>query len=246
MKGYSLEIPDNCASARLEGVNASYKDLTEVCGRIRSRKTNWALAFLEKVADGEAAVLYKRHNRNLGHRRELGGRKGRYPEKAAKIVLKLLQSAIANGKVLGLGDEYTILAVSAGKKHIYPRLSPKGRRMRMTLQTSRVEVVLQGSAVPKGVTVTPPAKATTTPKATAPAAPKAATVPQAAQKPADMKAPLKKDEAPVVGKEQKSEQPKTLKQEDKAHEHKHEAEKMQAQEKKKPQAPHQHGEYKKG
>lgn len=275
-----MEIPENCASARLEGVNASYKDLTEVCGRLRNRKAVWALSFLEKVADGEAAVLYKRHNKNLGHRRELGGRKGRYPEKAAKIVLKLLQSAIANGKVLGLGDEYTILAISAGKKHIYPRLSPKGRRMRMTLQTSRVEIVLKGSEVPKGVTVTPPAKAapkTTTPKAgetpkqtitTAPttstAKPTTTSQTSAAAKPGESSKPgetragvvsgaggaasagVKKEEAPVVGKEQKPEQPKTLKEEDKAHEHKHEAEKIKEQEKKRPQAPHQHGEYNKG
>ncbi len=278
MKGYSLEIPENCASARLEGVDASYKDLTEVCGRIRNRKTRWAISFLGKVADGEAAVLYKRHNKNLGHRRELGGRKGRYPEKAAKIVLKLLQSAIANGKVLGLGDEYTIFAVSAGKKHIYPRLSPKGRRMRMTLQTSRVEIVLKGSEVPKGVTVTPPAKTTT--KATTPAAPKTAATPQAsgtakptapktatapqsgAPTPKTSESPrasetrtggsavggagARKEESPVVGKEQKTEQSQTLKQEDRAHEHKHEAEKTQTQEKKRPQVPHQHGEYNKG
>jgi len=181
MKGYSLEIPENCASARLEGVNASYKDLAEVCGRIRNKNSAWAVSFLGKAAEGEVPVLYKRHNKNLGHRRELGGRKGRYPEKAARIVLKLLQSAMANGKVLGLGDEYTILAASATKKDIYPRMSPKGRRMRMSLQTSRVEIVLKGPEVPKGVSVTLPAKAapkTTTPTAKATAAPKTTTTPQ--------------------------------------------------------------------
>ncbi|MEW6748620.1 MAG: uL22 family ribosomal protein, partial [Candidatus Micrarchaeota archaeon] len=158
MKGYSSNIPENCACARLESVNASYKDLSQVCGRIRSKKTGWALVFLEKAADGEIPVLYNKHNRNLGHRRELGGRKGRYPKKAAAVVLKLLRSAIANGHAKGLGSEYTIFAASANKKEIYPRMASKGRQARSYLETSRIEIVLQGPEAPKGVSVTPPKK----------------------------------------------------------------------------------------
>jgi hypothetical protein len=56
---------------------------------------------------------------------------------------------------------------------------------------------------------------------------------------------VKKDEAPVVGKEQKSEPSNTFKEEGKAHEHKHEAEKLKEQEKKRAQVPHQHAEYNK-
>jgi large subunit ribosomal protein L22 len=156
MKGYSGEIPEDCARARIEGVNASYKDLSEVCGRIRNKKTNWALEFLEKASEGEIPVYYARHNKNLGHRRELGGRKGRYPEKAAGIVLKALKSAIANGRILGMGQVYEIIAASANKKQVFPRMAPKGRQARSFLETSRVEIVLKGSEVPKGVT--PPKK----------------------------------------------------------------------------------------
>lgn len=87
MKGYSNppEKLDDCAAARIEGVNASYKDLSEVCGRIRNKKTDWALEFLEKASDGDIPVLFKRHNRNLGHRRELGGRKGRFPDRKSVV-----------------------------------------------------------------------------------------------------------------------------------------------------------------
>ncbi|MFH1784798.1 MAG: 50S ribosomal protein L22 [Candidatus Micrarchaeota archaeon] len=158
MKGYSVSVPENCAKARLEGVNASYKQLSEVCGRIRNKKTDWAVNFLQQVADGELPVLFKRHNKRMGHRRELGGKKGRYPKKAAHFVLKTLQSAIANGKVLGLGDVYTILSASANKKEIYPRMASKGRQARSFLETARIEIVLKGEEVPKGVTVTPPKK----------------------------------------------------------------------------------------
>ena len=98
MKGYSCEIPERCARARLEDVNASYKDLSEVCGVVRNKKTDWAIEFLDKASRGEVPVLFRRHNTKFGHRRELGGRKGRYPQKAAGLVLKAIKSAIANGK----------------------------------------------------------------------------------------------------------------------------------------------------
>lgn len=230
MKGYSSEVPENCARARIEGVNASYKDLSEVCGSIRNKKTDWAVSFLEKVSEGEMPVLYRRHNRNLGHRRELGGRKGRYPEKAAKIVLKALQSAIANGKTLGLGENYTILAVSANKKQIFPRMAPKGRQARSFLETSRVEIVLKGDEIPKGVSVTPPKKKEEAKKE---------------EKKTETKKEPQKEAVPTVGKEEKKETPKLLKEESKGSEHKHEMEKIQDSEKKKDQTPHQHGEHNK-
>jgi ribosomal protein L22 len=193
MKGYSSEIPDNCARARLEEVNASYKDLVEVCGRVRNKKADWALSFLEKAAKGEVPVLYRKHNTRLGHRRELHGRKGRYPKKAAKIVLKVLRSAIANGRTLGLGEAYTILAASANKKHVYPRIAPKGRWARSFLETSRVEVVLKGAEIPKGVTVTPPKKKEEKPKEE---------VKKPKEAPKEEKKPEKKEEKP-------KEEPKT-------------------------------------
>lgn len=227
MKGYS-NMPENselCASARVEGVNASYKDLAEVCGRIRNKKTDWAVSFLEKAAEGEIPILFRRHNKNLGHRRELGGRKGRYPWKAARIVLKTLQSAMSNGKNLGLGEVYTIIAASANKKDIFPRMAPKGRTARSYLVTSRVEIILKGSEVPKGVAITPPKKG------------------EAAAKQEPKKAEKKAEETPSVGKEEKKEPPRLLSEEGKTlPEHKHGAEKSGEMEKGRAQPPHPHGE----
>jgi len=244
MKGYSSNIPENCACARLESVNASYKDLAQVCGRLRKKKSDWALTFLEQAAEGKIPVFYRKHNKRLGHRRELGGKKGRYPKKAARVVLKLLKSAIANGRAKGLGDDYTILAASANKKEIYPRMASKGRQARSFLETSRIELVLQGPGVPKGVTVTPPAKKEER-KKEAPAKEK-----KKEEKPAVKKESPKKEEKPAAKEpkpktsepETKKEEPpkQSLKEEGKAHhEHKHEAEKAPAKE----GMPHQHGEY---
>src|SRR5271157_846243 len=215
MKGYSSEIPERCAKARLEDVNASYKDLSEVCGVLRNKKADWAIEFLDKASKGEVPVLFRRHNTKLGHRHELGGRKGRYPQKAAGFVLKALKSAMANGKVVGLGDPFVITAISANKKQIFPRMAPKGRTARSYLVTSRVEIVLTGAELPKSVTVKKKAE----------------------EKKAEAKTDDKKaEEAKVVA---SAEPPKAHS------EHKHEAEKELDSEKKEESAPHVHGEYQK-
>lgn len=160
MKGYSYNFSgQECAASRLEDINVSYKDLAEVCGRIRNKNSNWAIDFLKSAADGKAAVLYKTYNKRMGHRRSLGGKKGRYPKKAAAVVLNVLKSAVANGEVKGMGSEYLIVHAAAGGQHVYPRLAPKGRQSRSNLSTSRVEIVLKSTQeVPAGVEVKPPAK----------------------------------------------------------------------------------------
>ena len=214
MKGYSAEIKENCAGARLEGVDASYKDLCQVCGRIRSKDAVWAMDFLDKASRAEIPVLYKRHNKKLGHRRELGGKKGRYPKKAAGIVLKVLKSALANAMVKGFGEEYDVTTATANKKHAYPRLQPKGRRGRSYYVLSRVEIIVRGrQEVPSGVEVSAPAA-----------------VEKKEEKPVEKKeaSPAKKiEEKPIERREEKpavkdAAKPKT----EMPHiEHKHEAEK---------------------
>lgn len=143
MYSWKPENVEFAAKARVEGADASFKDLVEVCGNIRRRKAADALSFLEKAADGKAAVLYRSNNRHLGHRKELGGKKGRYPRKAAKIVLKVLKNALNNAAQKGLLEENLFVAhACANKKFSYPRLQPKGRRSRHDYATARVEIIL--------------------------------------------------------------------------------------------------------
>lgn len=160
MEKYTTEFDrKEFACARVEDANVSYKDLTQVCGRIRGKNADWAMEFLEKVIKGKAAVLYKQHCKRVGHRRELGGKKGRYPKKASAAVLKVLQSAIANGKVKGMGETYEILNAAANRRFNYGRVAAKGRWARSDYETSRIEIILRPlETVPKGVEVKPPPK----------------------------------------------------------------------------------------
>ena len=132
------------ARARLTGVNASYKDLCNVCMNVRGWNTEDALEFLELAAVGEKAILFTRHNHGKGHRRELGGRKGGWPVKSVKFVLEVLKNATANATKLGLGQT-RIAHIIANKQDTFPRMSPKGRRIRHDYETAFIEIVLEES-----------------------------------------------------------------------------------------------------
>lgn len=131
------------ARARVEGVDASIKDLVEVCGNIRYKPVDKAIKLLEAAADGSMPILYRSNNKRLGHRRELGGRKGRYPKKSVKIVLGALKSAIANAQQKGLSEELIVTHACANKLATYMRYASKGRRNISAMETARIEIVLK-------------------------------------------------------------------------------------------------------
>jgi len=133
---------EEIAKAQQYNIDASYKDLCAVCSNMRGLTADEGVQYLEAVLDG-FPVLYKRWNKKLGHRRELGGKKGRYPQKSAKFVLLVLKNAIANASSKGL-DGLSIVHIQANKQAIYPRTLSKGRQFRANYETARVEVVLAG------------------------------------------------------------------------------------------------------
>ncbi|VVB73168.1 50S ribosomal protein L22 [uncultured archaeon] len=133
---------EETAKAQQYNIDASYKDLCAVCSNLRGLTADEGVQYLEAVLGG-FPVLYKRWNKHLGHRKELGGRKGRYPVKSAKYVLLVLKNAIANASGKGL-DSLTIVHVQANKQAIYPRTQSKGKQFRANYETARVEVVLAG------------------------------------------------------------------------------------------------------
>lgn len=139
---YSYKTEKKHAKAQARDINASYKDLAHVCSAVRGRKAEEALSFLEKGAKGEVPVWYRGHSKRKGHRKELGGKKGGHPMKCCRIVYGVLLNAISNGMKKELKDP-VIAHIAANKQNSYPRLSPKGRRMRSDFETARVEIVLE-------------------------------------------------------------------------------------------------------
>jgi len=135
---------DNFARARAEDVNASFKDLGAVCDAVRGMNVIDAINYLNDVVNEIVPVYYKKHNKGMGHRRQLGGRKGRWPMKEAKIVMKLIMSAVANASAKGLIEEDLVIThIAANKQHIYARMAPRGRQRRSFYETAFVEVVVE-------------------------------------------------------------------------------------------------------
>ncbi len=142
---YSYKFDEHVVGkARLEDIDASYKDLAEVCSNIRNRSSAEAIPLLEKAARGEMPILYRKYISRLAHRKELCGKPGRYPKKAAGLVLEALKSAIASAKAKGLSEDLIIVHAAANKKDVFPRLAPKGgKRSRSYYETARVEIVVR-------------------------------------------------------------------------------------------------------
>ncbi|MGB9703646.1 MAG: 50S ribosomal protein L22 [Candidatus Micrarchaeia archaeon] len=129
--GYSYQFKEDekVAKAQLVNINASYKDLCNTCAFIRGLNAKEALSLLELASKKVIPIPYPRYNKKLGHRRELGGKKGRYPVKSAKIVARVLKDAIANARFLGMNEENLYVAYAVANKHrIEKRIAPKGPR----------------------------------------------------------------------------------------------------------------------
>jgi large subunit ribosomal protein L17e len=130
------------AKARIEDVNVSWKDVANVCSNVRGRNAESALEFLAEAKEGKRPVRYFNYNKRRGHIGALGGKKGGYPKKSARIVYDVLRNAIANAEARGLG-ECKIVHIQANKQNVYGRMSPKGRRVRQDLETAFIEIVLR-------------------------------------------------------------------------------------------------------
>ena len=85
-------------------------------------RANLAKTYLEDVIALKRAVPFKRYRRNVAHRHGLvGWDAGRYPQKAAKAVLVVLENALANAEYKGMESD---------KMRIYHAGTKKGRTIR--------------------------------------------------------------------------------------------------------------------
>ncbi len=113
--------------AQKSEINASYKDMSAVCDFIRYKKASAALEAIDRFIAMEAPVPYRRHNKRMGARHELGGTKGAYPVKAANEVRSVLVNAMANADSRGRsGQDMYIIHAAANKTHIERRYPSKG------------------------------------------------------------------------------------------------------------------------
>jgi len=122
--GYSFKglDPDKTAIAAGRDLRISPKAAREICLAVRGMSLDEAKALLEAVIEGKRPIAYRRYKKKVGHRHELQGwPAGRYPKKASKGILTVLESAEANAEFKGL---------DVGKLRIVHAASQRGRKIR--------------------------------------------------------------------------------------------------------------------
>lgn len=149
--GYSIreEELDSEKTSKASGreVRVSPKFAREVCNKIRGMNLSRAKSYLRDVIAKKKAVPLTRYKKKAGHRRGLEkGFAGRYPVKAAKQVLKVVEGAEANAEHQGLNTEnMEIVHASAYPGRKVKRYTPRafGRSSPKFQTLSHIEIVLE-------------------------------------------------------------------------------------------------------
>lgn len=146
----------NCYAAKIEGEVAkvlgkdlpiSTKHSMEICRFLRKRKLNQAKELLKKVMLFDMAVPYKVHIWDLGHKKGAKG-PGRYPIKACKEILRLLEAVETNAQFKGMNTGNLIIehicAHKASSPHHYGR-------QRGQMKRCHIEIIVKEGAKEKEI-----------------------------------------------------------------------------------------------
>ncbi len=145
---YSTSVDtENTARAQGHELHISPRHCVEICRALRGQSITQAKSYLEAIIDKKQAVPFKRHNTGVGHRTGITGwDAGRYPEKAAREILKVLKHAEANAEYKGLDtDQMRVLHSLARRGRTIQGRMPRamGRATAKNTDTVTIEMTLQ-------------------------------------------------------------------------------------------------------
>jgi large subunit ribosomal protein L22 len=139
--------PDKSAIASGRDLRIKPKTAREICNHINGMKLEEAKVFLNDVIDKKQAVPYYRYRGKLGHRKQLQGHDaGRFPEKAAGEILKILDSVEANAEFKGLyADRLKIVHMAAHRGRVIRKFIPRafGRASPYYKHLTHIEVAVE-------------------------------------------------------------------------------------------------------
>ncbi len=133
--------PRDEKTARAVGVNldVSFKQSIEICNNIRGKTITRAKALLEDVITMVRPMKFTRFVNGLGHKRGHMG-PARYPQKASKAILNIINSAQANAQHKGLSTTDLVLSQACAQKgsNQYKAGRHRGRQAKRT----HIEIIL--------------------------------------------------------------------------------------------------------
>ncbi len=146
---YAYKPEDETKAAKAMGYEMpiSFKHAVEICRIIRGKKIDEARKILEEVIEMKRPVPFKKYKKKVGHKKGLEKwYAGRYPQKAAKYILKVLRNLEANAEYKGLDkDKLVIVHAQAQKGRVLKRYMPRafGRATPRFQQLTTVEFVAE-------------------------------------------------------------------------------------------------------
>lgn len=145
MVGYTQKTdPEKTSKALGREIRVSPKKCEEVCRNIRGMEVEEAKRFLREVMALKRPVKYTKYKMYLSHKSGVGP--GRYPVKAAKEILRVIESAQHNAEYKGLDSEnMKIHTIAVHRGRVYRNRMPRahGRATPWNDLTSHIEVILE-------------------------------------------------------------------------------------------------------
>ena len=112
--------------ASLREKNMSHKHAREIAHKIHGMRVEKARDLLQRVATLQSAIPMKRFKNQVGHKSDPGMMAGRYPQKAAKEFLKLLDNLESNAEYKGMDlDRLYIVNATTHKGRLVKRFTPR-------------------------------------------------------------------------------------------------------------------------
>jgi large subunit ribosomal protein L22 len=143
--GYSQKTdPETTSRALGVEISVSPKHCREVCKMLVGKKVEDAKKYLKGVIDLKTPVPYTRFKMFLNPKPKVGP--GRYPTKAAKAILRVVESAQSNAEYKGLeADNMRVKVAAAHRGRIEKSYMPRaqGRSTPWNEQTTNIEIILE-------------------------------------------------------------------------------------------------------
>jgi len=146
---YAYQPEDETKAAKAMGyeMDISFKHAVEICRAIRGRKVQDAIKYLEDVVAMKRVVPFRKYKKKVAHKSGLEKwYAGRYPQKAARHILKILKNLEANAEYKGLEVERLIIVHAQAKKgRVLKRYMPRafGRATPRFKQLTTVEFIAE-------------------------------------------------------------------------------------------------------
>lgn len=124
-------------------LSISTKHSVEICRFIKKKKLSKAKELLNNVLKMKMAVPYRRYTWDLAHKKSTSG-PGRYPIKAVKEILGLIEAVEANAQFKGMNTGNLVI------EHICAHQASRpwhfGRQRRRKMKRTHIEIIAKEEA----------------------------------------------------------------------------------------------------